>query len=462
MVVLDFSSTEQDLKCGLAVRISLDKSFELAFSEVANSQILNARLQQDICTALCIPNTVVSVILMCFQQGKLMAEVVFKPDEQLDSDIFALAEELICKVKDNQSALHNTLVGRFADDAEIQGNISLSLCEIVMESQVQMLEQLRIKRSRVKLQLDALLQIMVRKIGFAFLARTFGVWFQENYRSRCIYHSGMKLLLRYRLISASAVFQTWATQTFDQRKVQDFRYFAETWNEKISSCLAARKNRADLKTSWKLWLAELSDQRRMENSAFRVIFRRQDRTLFGALSTWLTYFMKQRRLSSKAKIIRHNTRNSLCLRCLSSWAKFCGKKSRLHRRFRFLHGRNEAGIAKAVMGSWFQRIVEKACMLRAGVRVASRSHNLLKHCIFSNWARGMRLKKRIITFVARMSIESKARVVDAWEDPRKQLRNLKKAVNLLIKHIDGYDAFENCQLMLGAWKSQVLKNDLLR
>ena len=228
MVLLEFPSKAQELKCGVAVRITLNKAVEFAFSEVASSQILNSRLQQDICNALGVPTTVVSVILMCIQRGNLMAEVVFREaDEQLESNISALAEALVCKVKDSHSALHNTPLGRFADDAEIQGLVSLSVCEIVTESQRQMIEQMRVKRSKAKLQLEALLQMMVRKLGFAFLARTFGAWIEKSYRSRCIYHSGMKLLLRWRLVSASWAFQTWFTRTFDTRKIQD------NWNEKI-------------------------------------------------------------------------------------------------------------------------------------------------------------------------------------------------------------------------------------
>jgi hypothetical protein len=455
MVLLDFPSTAQNLKCGVAVRIILNKAFRIAFSEVASSQILNSRLQQDICTALCIPITVVNVILMCFQQGNLMAEVILREsDAQRGSDISTLAELLVCKVKDSQSTLHDTPLGKFADDAEIHGIISLSVCESVMESQQQMLEQVRMKRSKVKMQLDALLQIMARKIGTALVARTFGAWIEKNYRSRCIYQSGMKVLLRWRRVSASGVFQAWCTQTCDKRNFQDSFCFAEYRYELISSCIVARNNKTALKASWSMWFEEHSEQQRMEKAAFRIIFRHQDRALRGSLITWLAYFMKNRRLSSTAKKIRHNTMDALCSRFISSWAELRRKKGQLCRRVCFFLGRIQSSIAKAFLCSWFQQIVEKAGMSRASIRVSSRSRYMLKYFFFFNWARGTTVKNSVLLSLTHMSIDS---LVEALADPRTKPRKMEIVVYLLIKHICRCYAFESCELMFWTWKTQVLR-----
>ncbi len=135
MVLLNSLSRAQELKCGVAVRIILNKDFEFSFAQVASTQLgLCARLQEDICASLCIPTTGVHVILICVQRGKLMAEVVFRePEDQLDQDISVLAEELICKVKDSQSAFRTMPLGRFAEDAEIHGLVSFCVCETVVE-----------------------------------------------------------------------------------------------------------------------------------------------------------------------------------------------------------------------------------------------------------------------------------------------------------------------------------------
>jgi hypothetical protein len=159
MVLLDSLSKAHGLKCGVAVRISLNSDCEISFSDVTDVT-LNSQLLQDICGELRIPTTGIHVILVCRQHEKLIAEVVFRElDEHLQSDISALAADFVGKVKDSQSAFHNTPLGRFSDDAEILGLVSLSVCETVIDSQRQMQAQMRMERSKVQLQVNALLQI---------------------------------------------------------------------------------------------------------------------------------------------------------------------------------------------------------------------------------------------------------------------------------------------------------------
>jgi hypothetical protein len=250
------------------------------------------------------------------------------------------------------------------------------------------------ERSKVQLQVNALLQIFSRKIGNSFLSRVFRVWVEESYRNRRIYHSGMKLLLRWRHFVALGAFQAWFTQTFEKRMTHDLCFLGRYRNEQIFSCIVARKKNADLKASWNIWLNEFLEQRRMGKAAFRVIFHHQDRTLFGALMKWLNYFMRQRRLASKAQKLRNSTRF------------------------------------------------------------------ISMYSFFFNWARETRLNKAIMSSTRRMSRDSKAWVLEAWGDARKQLRKMKIIVDYLINHICRCAASENNHLMFGAWKSQVSRKDL--